>query len=105
MEKLFYSIGEVSELLGVSVSLTRYWTNVFARFIKPQRSAKGNRLYTVDDIETLRQIFYLVKEKGLSLDGAAKQLSADRSSVESSVKALESLKAIREQLVQIKNSL
>jgi len=105
MEKLFYSIGEVSELLNVSVSLVRYWSNVFARFIKPQRNAKGNRLYTKEDIETLRQIYFLVKEKGLSLEGATKQLAADRSSVEGSVKVLDSLKSIRAQLVEIKNSL
>ncbi|MCQ2182921.1 MAG: MerR family transcriptional regulator [Bacteroidales bacterium] len=105
MEKLFYSIGEVSELLGASVSLIRYWSNVFERFIKPQRNAKGNRQYTKEDIEVLKQIQFLVKEKGLSLDGAARQLASDRTSVEGRVKALESLKSIREQLVQIKNSL
>lgn len=105
MEKLFWSIGEVSSLMGVPVSMVRYWSNEFARFIKPQRNAKGNRLYTKDNIDTLRQIYFLVKEKGLSLDGAARQLAADRTSVEGSVKALESLRAIREQLVQIKNSL
>lgn len=105
MEKLFYSIGEVAELLGESISLVRYWSNVFARFIKPQRNAKGNRQYTREDIDTLRQIHFLVKEKGLSLDGTARQLAADRTSVEGSVRAIESLKSIREQLVQIKNSL
>jgi len=105
MEKLFYSIGEVSELMGVSVSLVRYWSNVFSKYIKPQRNAKGNRQFTKDDIDTLKQIHFLVKEKGLSLDGAARQLAADRSSVEGNVKALEALKSIRAQLVQIKNSL
>ena len=105
MEKLYYTIGEVSEILSESVSLTRYWSNSFPRFIKPRRNAKGNRLYTAEDIETLKQIHYLVKEKGLTLEGASKQLSAGRASVENSVKALDSLKAIREQLIQIKNSL
>lgn len=105
MEKLYYTIGEVSEILSESVSLVRYWSNSFPRFIKPRRNGKGNRLYTAEDIDTLKQIHYLVKEKGLTLEGATKQLAAGRSTVEGSVKALDSLKAIREQLVQIKNSL
>ena len=105
MEKLFYSIGEVADILGENISLVRFWTNSFSRFVKPQRTAKGNRQYTAADIEALKQIHYLVKDKGLSLDGAAKQLAADRSSVEGRVKALESLREIRARLVQIKNSL
>ena len=105
MEKLFYSISEVSEILGESVSLVRFWSNSFPRHIKPRRNAKGNRQYTVDDIDTLKQIHFLVKEKGMTLEGAQKSLSADKSKVDRSVKALESLKEIRAQLVLVKNSL
>lgn len=105
MEKLFYSIGEVSELLGESVSLVRFWTNSFPRHLNPRRNAKGNRLYTADDIEVLRQIHFLVKERRLTLDGANKILLAEKSGVDRSVKALESLKEIRAQLVEIKKSL
>jgi len=105
MEKLFYSISEVAEILGESVSLVRFWSNSFSKQIKPHRNAKGNRQYTAEDIETMKQIHFLVKEKGLTLDGAAKTLSAEKSSVDRSVKALDSLKEIRAQLVEIKNSL
>lgn len=105
MEKLYYSISEVSEILGESISLVRFWSNSFTRFIKPRRNGKGNRMYSVADIETLKQIHYLVKEKGLTLDGAAQQLTVEKSSVEGRVKVLDSLKAMRAQLVQIKDSL
>ena len=105
MEKLFYSISEVSEILGESVSLVRFWSNSFPRHIKPRRNAKGNRQYTSDDIDTLKQIHFLVKEKGLTLEGAEKSLAAEKSNVDRRVKALDSLKGIRAQLVQIKNSL
>ena len=105
MGKLYYSIGEVAGMLGENISLVRFWTNSFERFIKPVRTGKGNRQYTEKDIETLRQIHFLVKEKGLTLDGAAKELSASRASVENRVKALESLKEIRSQLMAIKKSL
>ena len=70
MEKLFYSIGEVAGILGESVSLVRFWSNSFPKFIKPQRNAKGNRLYHPEDVETLRQIQYLLKNQGLTLEGA-----------------------------------
>lgn len=105
MEKLFYSIGEVAGILEENISLVRFWTNYFSKFIKPQRTAKGNRQYISDDIETLKQIHFLVKDKGLSLEGAANHLSGERASVSSSVKAIDSLKSIRAQLVEIKNSL
>ena len=60
MEKLFYTIGEVAGEIGESVSLVRFWSNYFAQFIKPRRNAKGNRQYTAQDIEVLKQIHYLV---------------------------------------------
>ena len=105
MEKLFYSISEAAAAIGESVSLVRFWSNSFPKYIKPRRNAKGNRQFTADDIEVLKQIHYLVKEKGLTLEGAEKQLGADRSKVDKSVKALDSLKEIRAQLMEIKNSI
>lgn len=105
MEKLYYSISEVAEMIGEPVSLVRYWSNSFPRFIKPRRNGKGNRMFTTEDVDTLKQIHFLVKDKGMTLDGAASQLAESRSFVESRVKALDSLKAIRARLVQIKDSL
>ena len=105
MEKLYYSIGEVAGILGENVSLVRFWSNTFEKFLKLHRNAKGNRMYTAADLETLKQVHYLVKEKGMTLDGAAARLSAEKSSVSRSVKAIDSLKAIRAQLMEIKKSL
>lgn len=105
MEKLFYSISEAASILGESVSLVRFWTNSFPRLLQPRRTPKGNRQYTAQDIETLRQIHYLVKVKGMTLEGAAAQMEADKGSVEKRVKALDSLRRIREQLTEIKASL
>ena len=105
MDKLYYTIGEVSELLGETTSLVRFWSNSFPKYIKPKRNAKGNRLYTEEDLDCLKQIHLLVKEQGLTLEGAAKKLSADRKKVEGGVKVLDSLKEIRAQLVEVKKSL
>ena len=105
MEKLFYSIGEVAGILGESVSLVRFWSNSFPRLIKPQRNAKGNRQFSAADVETFKQIHHLVKDRGMTLEGAAQQLAADRRPVDRSVKALDSLKQIRAQLMEIKKNI
>ena len=105
MDKLYYTIGEVSEILGESSSLVLFWTNSFSRYLKPKRNAKGNRLYTQEEIEVLKQIHLLVKVQGMTLDGAAKKMSSDKKAVDGKVKVLESLKSIREQLVEVRKSL
>ena len=56
MDKLFFSIGEAAQTIGESTSLVRYWTNEFDRHFKVRRSARGDRKYTAEDIETLKQI-------------------------------------------------
>lgn len=105
MEKYLYTIGEVAEILGENVSLVRFWSNEFPKFIKPQRNAKGNRLYTKEDIETFKHIHMLVKIEGLTLEGAAKRLKGDRRDIISKARVLDSLKAIRQQLAQIREDL
>lgn len=92
-------------MLGENVSLVRYWSDYFSKFLKPHRNAKGNRMYTSEDIEVLRQIYYLVKSRKLTLEGAVRKMAEDRRSVESRVKAVASLKLIREQLEEIRKTL
>lgn len=105
MEKYLYTIGEVAEILGESTSLVRFWANEFPKFIKPQRNAKGNRLFTKEDIEAFKHIHYLVKVEGLTLEGAAKRLKGDKKDVINRSKVLEALKSIRKQLEEIKEDL
>ena len=105
MEKYFYTVGEVAEILDESTSLVRLWENEFPKFIKPQRNAKGNRLFTKDDVETFKHIHLLVKVDGLTLEGAAKRLKGDRREVITKAKVLDSLRSIREQLAEIRETL
>ncbi|MBO4922723.1 MAG: MerR family transcriptional regulator [Bacteroidales bacterium] len=105
MEKLYYSIGEAAQVIGESTSLVRYWTNEFDRHFKVKRSSRGDRKYTAEDIDTLKQIHYLVNVKGLTLEGVDKALKENKGSVDRSVKVLESLKIIRDQLVEVKKAL
>ena len=105
MAKLIYTMGEVAAELGENASAIRYWSNYFEKFIRPQRNAKGNRLFTAEDIDTFKQIHLLVKQQGLTLDGVTKKLAADRRTVDTRVKALDSLKEIRRQLVEVRKAL
>ena len=105
MEKYLYTIGEVAEILGESTSLVRFWANEFPKFIKPQRNAKGNRLFTKEDVETFKHIHLLVKVEGLTLEGAAKRLKGEKKDVINKARVLESLRNIRTQLEEIKDTL
>ena len=105
MAKMIYTMGEVAEMLGENASAVRYWSNYFEKFIKPQRNAKGNRLYHPEDVETLKQVQYLLKNQGLTLEGTKQRLTEDRRSVDKRVKAIGILKVIREELVQVRKAL
>ena len=68
-EKIYFKIGDVAERFGVNTSLIRYWEKEFA-FIKPRKSAKGTRLFTKKDIDHFEIIYHLVKERGMTIQGA-----------------------------------
>ncbi|MGM9786132.1 MAG: MerR family transcriptional regulator [Candidatus Cryptobacteroides sp.] len=103
--KYLYTIGELADILGENVSLVRFWSNEFAQFVHPKRNAKGNRLFTAEDVDTFRQIHLLVKVEGLTLAGASKRLRADMKGARDKTRILDSLKAIREQLYEVRSSL
>ena len=105
MAKLVYTMGEVAQMLGENASAVRYWSNYFEKFIHPQRNAKGNRLYHPEDIEVLKQVQFLVKNQGLTLEGARQRLTEDHRSVDRRVKAIEKLKDIRAQLVAVRKGM
>ena len=105
MDKYFYTIGEVAEILGENPSLVRFWSNEFPKFIRPQRNAKGNRLFTKKDLQTFKHIHLLVKVEGLTLEGAAKRLKGEKKDVINKARMLESLKGIRQQLSEIRETL
>lgn len=73
IEKLYYSISEVANMLNVNKSLLRFWESEFPS-LRPKKASKGNRLYTKQDIEYIKKIKTLVKDKGFTIDGARKQL-------------------------------
>ncbi|CAI8214788.1 MAG: MerR family transcriptional regulator [Flavobacteriaceae bacterium TMED120] len=72
-EKRYYSIGEVAKAFGVNTSLLRFWEKEFDQ-IKPKKKQSGIRKYTPEDVKSIQLVYHLVKEKGLTIDGAKKQL-------------------------------
>lgn len=105
MSKLLYKISEVAEILGESTSLVRYYSDRFSQFVKPQRNAKGNRLYTEQDIAVLKHIHHLAKYEGQTLEGVEKTLRGEKKELLNRVKVIGHLKTIREQLKEIRSSL
>ncbi len=77
LEKLYYSIGEVADMLGVSKSLIRYWENEFD-FLNPKKNRKGDRRFTKENIQQLLIIYELVKERGFTLEGAKHEIKTTR---------------------------
>ncbi|HIZ86208.1 MAG TPA: MerR family transcriptional regulator [Candidatus Coprenecus stercoravium] len=104
-ERLYYNIGEVAEMLGESTSLVRFWSDTFSDFVKPERNKKGNRKFTPADVEALKKIHYLVKDKKMTLDGAAACMRSSGGKLDNNVEIIGRLRSIRESLLEISKSL
>lgn len=104
IEKKYYTIGEVADMFGVATSLIRFWEGEFD-IIKPKKNRKGNRQFTAEDIENVRMIFHLVKERGFTLQGAKDMLKSNPEDTKDKMDMLSSLKKIRSFLVEVKSKL
>ncbi len=102
--KLYYTIGEVAEMFDVNVSLIRYWENQFS-ILKPKKNKKGNRLFTSKDIDNLHLIYYLVKEKKLTLEGVKLKLKENQEDTVQNFEIVKRLKKIKSMLVEIRDSI
>lgn len=104
LTKKYYKIREVAELLNIPASTLRFWESQFT-IIKPKRNEHGIRFYTPADVETIRMVYFLVKEKGLKLDAAQEQIKHNHSGVSRKHKAIERLKHIRTELQGLINAM
>lgn len=104
LSKKYYKIGDVAEILQIPTSTLRFWEKEFT-VIKPKRNSKNIRVYTPRDIETIKMIYYLVKEKGLKLDAAQAMIKRNRDGVSKQHEVVERLKSMREQLVKLDSAL
>ncbi len=104
IKKLFYSMGEVSEMFDVNPSLIRYWESQFD-VLRPKKNKKGNRLFRPEDVETLKVIYHLVKERGMTLEGAKKALKQNKGAISRDSELLERLQRVRALLVEVREDL
>lgn len=103
-EKRYYSIGEVAKELSVNTSLIRFWEKEFA-ILNPKKNKKGKRLFTPQDLENIKLIYHLVKERGFTLKGAQAKLKENREDTAKVAQVVERLKRIRQALEDIKSAL
>ena len=99
--KIYYSMGEVCEMFGVNASLLRFWEEEFP-VLKIKKNSRGHRMYSTKDVDNLRLIYHLVKEQGMTLEGARKRLRSNPEGVSHDAEIMERLKTIRNMLAALK---
>lgn len=100
VEKLYYTIGEAAGILDVPVSTVRFWENEFG-ILKPKRNRKGNRLFTPEDMTNLQRIHFLLKEKGMTIEGAKKSIASGGTETDPAPEVAARLREIRSMLVEL----
>ncbi|MCL2245554.1 MAG: MerR family transcriptional regulator [Lentimicrobiaceae bacterium] len=103
-EKQYYSISETAEIFGVKTSLLRSWENEF-ELLKPFKNKKGTRFFTQKDLEIIRTILYLTKEKGFTLQGAKEEIRSNFGKTVTQADVIQRLNSVKEFLLEIKNNL
>ena len=102
--KRYYSIDEVAKAFGVNASLIRFWDKEFD-ILKPKKNAKGNRMFTPEDVKNLQLIYHLVKERGFTLEGAKIHLKEGQKKTLDKYEIISKLEGVKMQLLHIKNQL
>lgn len=101
---MYWSIGEVAEMYDVSTSLLRFWEKEFD-ILQPKKNRKGDRFFTKKDMENLKVIYHLVKERGFTLKGAKQQLKENKEQTIEKVKIIDSLEKVKGFLQELKEHL
>lgn len=102
--KLYYTMGEVAEMFDVNQSLLRYWEQEFD-VLRPRRNKKGNRLFTPKDVDTVRTIYHLLKERDMKIDAARRYMAVNRAEADRDAVIVEKLLSIKAMLAEIKQEL
>ena len=104
LDKQYYKIRDVAELLGVNTSTLRFWESEFPE-ITPRRSRTNQRYYRPEDIKTIRMIHYLVKVKGLRIEAAKEEIASNRKNISRRLEVIELLTNTRNELKEMLNAL
>ena len=103
-DKRYYGIGEIARAFNVNTSLIRFWEKEFD-ILKPKKNAKGNRKFTTDDVKNLEIIYYLVKERGFTLDGAKIHLKENKQKTLDRFEIIRKLESVKSELHKIRDQL
>lgn len=104
ISKLYYPIGEVADMFEVNTSMIRFYENEF-EILQPKKNAKGNRLFRPEDIDNLKIIFHLIKDKGFTLQGAKDYMKTNKDEVQDNQKIIDSLEKLKSFMNELKNQL
>jgi DNA-binding transcriptional MerR regulator len=102
--KLYYSMGDVTRMFDVNASQIRFYEREF-EILQPKKNKKGNRLFSPDDVENLKIIFTLLKEKGFTLQGAKDHLKNNKGEVKENQKVIDSLERLKQFLLEVREQL
>ena len=102
--KLYYSIGEVGQMFGVPDTTLRYWEKEIPQ-LKPKKAGRNIRQYSKEDVELVRLIHYLLKERGMTIEGVRRRLSKNMEAVSREAEVVERLRAVRTRLVAMRDAL
>ena len=107
-EKIYYSMGEITEMFDVEPTVIRYWCSQFS-CLHPKRNGKGNRLFSQQDVERLKRIHHLLRERKLTIEGAKRAMRkrtivAEEES-DNDLLLLEQLQTLRAMLVELRESI
>ncbi|MEI6507367.1 MAG: MerR family transcriptional regulator [Bacteroidota bacterium] len=101
--KTYHTIGEVSKMIEIPISVIRYWEKEFD-ILKPEKTEKGTRKFSQKDIQNLQLIHHLLKEKGFTIQGANDKINND-SDTDKHAEILDSLKRVRDFLAELSKNL
>ncbi len=104
IEKLYYSIGEVSEMVGQEPHVLRYWEEEF-EVLSPRKNRAGRRVYTDDDIETVQHIRHLLKDEKYTIEGARQAIARDEADANVREQVENDLRRLRSLLVDLRDQL
>jgi DNA-binding transcriptional MerR regulator len=104
ISKLYYTMGEITQMFDVNASQIRFYEKEFD-ILQPKKNKKGNRLFTPEDVENLKIIFSLVKDKGFTLQGAKDYLRQNKTEVKENQKVIDSLERLKQFLLEVKEQL
>ena len=104
IEKVYFTIGEVAEEFNVATSLIRFWETEFD-ILNPKKNKKGNRQFTRSDIQKLKLIYHLVKERGFTLQGAKEMIKNNPEELQGKMEMIESLQKVKGFLNKLKEEL